>query len=363
MLKPFNTIKAYVSSAAELGRYWGKSRIVTLFRMALSRIVFGRGPPEFDKYQFASKPLSRWRDYVIEVDREALQRRVSPVRHRQVEEDKLQFWRRCVGRGLPTIPVTALVTRGEHPSVPRGVPVAGSAAELEGMLRPLAPFAGFAKPLGAGQGYGAFPFDVHGDEVTLPDGKGDIKFLFEHCARLRINTQGYLFQPRMLAHPGLRSVMPGPGLGSLRLVTFLGRDGRVEMPWVVLKSPGRGAFICHPRLGALLAPVDPETGRLGMAVGPTAELQVTRPVERHPETGARYQDVVVPEWAALKEMVVRAAREFDELPCLGWDIAVTTDGPVLIETNWKFATTGPQVALGRGLRAELQRQMDRCMRA
>lgn len=361
-MDPLETLKVYAGWARELSDYWGRPYAATLSRMLLSRLFFGRGPKEFDQFRFATRPLRQWREFVVDREREALQERASPAESRYLDEDKVQFWKRCVDHGLPTVPVTALVGRGQPVVAPQGAPVAQNVEDLERILLPMGNFAGFAKPIGAGQGYGAFPFDLQGQAVVTPDGRGDVGWFFDYLASLKINKHGYLLQPRMQAHPDLLGVMPGPGLGSIRLLTFLGRDGALDLPWAHLKVPGRGEHVSYSHDVGLIAPIDLKTGRLGTAVGRAGELAVTRPFERHPETGVRFEDVVIPEWDSIVSMVQAGTRAFQALPCLGWDVVVTTEGPLLLETNWGFGIHSTETILNRGLRRELREKLENCMR-
>ena len=38
-------------------------------------------------------------------------------------------------------------------------------------------------------------------------------------------------------------------------------------------------------------------------------------------------------WSQVKEMVLAASAHFDQLSIIGWDVALTPDGPLAIEIN------------------------------
>jgi hypothetical protein len=84
--------------------------------------------------------------------------------------------------------------------------------------------------------------------------------------------------------------------------------------------------------GGLVAGIDLQTGRLAraLAVGPGNAL-----VEHatHPDTGQRIEGVVVPGWPRLLELAAELGEAFPYLIYVGWDIAVTEGGPVVIEGN------------------------------
>ncbi len=56
-------------------------------------------------------------------------------------------------------------------------------------------------------------------------------------------------------------------------------------------------------------------------------------VERHPTTGLNLLGVQPPMWNDIVNLGKKAALAFLPSRCLGWDIAMTSAGPVLIEAN------------------------------
>jgi hypothetical protein len=70
-------------------------------------------------------------------------------------------------------------------------------------------------------------------------------------------------------------------------------------------------------------------------------------LDAHPDTGAAITGRVLPLWDEVLALAAQAHRAFADRTVIGWDIAITADGPVLIEGN-----SGPDVDL-------LQRPMRR----
>lgn len=176
----------------------------------------------------------------------------------------------------------------------------------------------------------------------------------------RIKARGYasfcwLLQQRETVHPDLREVMPGAGLGTIRIHSALAPSGDVMLRWPTLKIPAASSVSDNwqgSRGGGLLVPVDLDTGTLGHAVGRAHVGLRARLLSRHPETGGQIHGRSVPCWPDVVSVVRRAARALPGLPTLGWDIAITPRGPVIIEANWQFGFEFPQAAHRRGLRAE-----------
>jgi hypothetical protein len=80
------------------------------------------------------------------------------------------------------------------------------------------------------------------------------------------------------------------------------------------------------------APVDLMTGELGLLASDKREDALDF-FTYHPVTGARIAGVVLPEWPAVKALAQRAHAVFNDRFVIGWDIAVTPEGAVLIEGN------------------------------
>lgn len=80
------------------------------------------------------------------------------------------------------------------------------------------------------------------------------------------------------------------------------------------------------------APVDLATGDLGWLSSDKREDALDF-FEFHPVTGARIAGAMLPEWPEVKALALRAHNVFNDRFVIGWDIAVTPSGPVLIEGN------------------------------
>jgi len=82
-------------------------------------------------------------------------------------------------------------------------------------------------------------------------------------------------------------------------------------------------------VAGILCSIEPESGRVRQAA-----LLGGEPVDRHPDTGTRIIDASLPYWQESVALVLRAhAAAFARFPFLGWDIALTPNGPLLLETN------------------------------
>lgn len=147
-----------------------------------------------------------------------------------------------------------------------------------------------------------------------------------------------LVQPCLRNHRDLLPLTPG-ALCTLRILTYRtpGESARVLLASYRLAIGDAPADNFH--FGGMMAPVDLATGRLGVAV--RREGRVLVPVERHPDTGAVIAGWQMPFWPEALALAARALDAARRVPLIGWDVAITDDGPVLIEAN---AASNPDIA-------------------
>ena len=53
----------------------------------------------------------------------------------------------------------------------------------------------------------------------------------------------------------------------------------------------------------------------------------------HPLTGIKIRGFQIPRWKEVLELIDKSARKFPQVRHIGWDIAITKEGPVIIEAN------------------------------
>ncbi len=127
----------------------------------------------------------------------------------------------------------------------------------------------------------------------------------------------------------------GP-LCTFRVATFLGRDGRAAVYGVLFKMPTTSVDVDNVYQGGLACCLDAATGRL--AAGLDANDGV---FASHPVSGAPIEGATIPRW---RDVVALACAAQERLPVpwtVGWDLALTPDGPVLIEGNPRW--NGPEM--------------------
>jgi hypothetical protein len=154
----------------------------------------------------------------------------------------------------------------------------------------------------------------------------------------------YILQERLRPHPVLAAFV-GPTVCCVRAQTFIARDGSARLLAAVFKlQPGR-VGVDHLVYGAVGCWVDPETGVLGRGRTRDSLADVTTV----PGTDRSFVGFQLPHWPEVKAVALRAAAAFPWARAIGWDIAITDRGPVLLEGNPAWSATLIQLPAPGGL--------------
>ena len=176
-----------------------------------------------------------------------------------------------------------------------------------------------------------------GEKITLSSVLGRDALIFESIVH----------QTRQFAAFNESSV------NTVRFMTTLYPDGSAKVIAVWMKFGRKGKCVDNAGSGGNVdAAVDIETGRI-YNVMQFDGWRKAKVVERHPDNGSQLNGVVIENWEAIKEDVKRFQQAFPYCKAAGWDIAITDEGPVVIEVNDFWDRTG-QYFIRRGWRDEIR---------
>ncbi|TMV15219.1 sugar-transfer associated ATP-grasp domain-containing protein [Arenibacterium halophilum] len=160
-------------------------------------------------------------------------------------------------------------------------------------------------------------------------------------------ANGYLLQTALEQHPAMAAIT-GKAVGSLRIVTVR-QNTMPEVLYSLWKIPAPKAMSDNFwQDGSMIAPVDALTGQVGQCRIGTGLKAAD--IDDHPVSGARITGFEVPHWEAARALVTEAHALFPEFGVIGWDVAMTPDGPAIIECNDNPFHMLYQLAYGRGIR-------------
>lgn len=153
-------------------------------------------------------------------------------------------------------------------------------------------------------------------------------------AHEQLGDNPWLIQPRLRNADAWLPFTPG-ALATARIIT--GRTNANAAPMLIggyLRMPRTGAVADNLCLGGIGALLDLTSHRMG--AGHTYQ-DCFDEFQFHPDTGGRIAGVELPGFSDLAALVLRAHAAAGSWASIGWDVALSRNGPVLIEANLHWA--------------------------
>ncbi|MFA7605230.1 MAG: sugar-transfer associated ATP-grasp domain-containing protein [Rhodocyclaceae bacterium] len=266
----------------------------------------------------------------------AFQARCSPRGHAALLEDKEVFHRYATAIGMP-LPELVGFLSGEV--LRSGLPLDDGEQDAALHTR-LTHFEGrevLIKPSNGVYGRGIECFSVrngllHQDRQSLS--------LAQLAARLPAGSR-YIMQERLYNHPFITHLTGLQTLQTLRVVTALPRRPAhrariVSAAWRSVVRNDLADNFNYGHNGTLRAQLDPDSGRILRVVRAHPSGFGMEDVEHHPVTGQRLTGEYLPDWACVSAMLSDRAALFHPIRLVGWDVALTAEGPRVLEGNFWF---------------------------
>lgn len=145
----------------------------------------------------------------------------------------------------------------------------------------------------------------------------------------------YVLQERVIQHPEMNVLWDG-AINTCRVCTLY--DGKnVSILSAVLRVGTKASRpVDNWAHGGISVGVH-EDGRL-------VDFGVYKPgyggrAYEHPDTGVKFCEFIIPEYEEVKKLCIKAHLLMREIPAIGWDIAITPNGPLIIEgnDNWEIS--------------------------
>ena len=162
-------------------------------------------------------------------------------------------------------------------------------------------------------------------------GKGIEKYEYINDEESKIVYSSLLFKKQLLVeqcikqHPDMNKLY-NKSVNTLRMFTFY-KDGQAYFLQAILKV-GNGGVVDNFSIGGMYTYVDDEGTVYAEAID-----QMDNKYYKHPISNETIVGFKVPMFKEAVGMVKEAAKVVPEMEYIGWDVAISEDGPVLVEGN------------------------------
>ena len=189
-----------------------------------------------------------------------------------------------------------------------------------------------------------------------------------------LNNEEYIIEELIKQHNKLDKLNPY-SINSIRIITLLCPDGNVGFLGAILRTSSTLIEVDNFTMGGIVIGINMNNGKLKKegflkyyipkdknnlkntksydSIIKNLEIMKKRKLIhpgkillKHPVTNTEFFNFKIPFWEELKDMTIKAQKIFKHIKSIGWDIAIGTYGPIIIEGNQTWGTTGMQAANG-----------------
>ena len=146
----------------------------------------------------------------------------------------------------------------------------------------------------------------------------------------------YVIQERLYSHAELARLSATEALQTVRMITLVDQVGDVHLLHAHLKVIEADKIVdtfIDGLTGNIEAPVDLESGCLKPANRISGTGTGVVAIEAHPKTKTPFEGFALPFWSQACNLVRQTALQFLPVRTVGWDVALTPRGPVIVEGN------------------------------
>lgn len=315
----------------------GEPRFRLAFRMLRFSIKHSVPPKAFYNFcLFSDQYQGCCSDFFYDHEIRGLFSKLNGFRDQVEIRDKLAFYKLCQLNQLPCVPVVTELPRGQAFSEQQLDELSASGELTQGF---------FIKPRFGAKGMGCQSWKrLDAQKWTSADGALGSATEITDAISTEALKSSLLFQPPLSSHESLAD-LSYQNICTARIVTLYRNNLDPVYFCGVLKIPRKNS---STNTSGLMSAIGFDSGLLGRAY--TYRL-VCDGMEIHPDNGAQIKGRMLPDWSSVKSLAIQAHRLFPGYLFLGWDIALTGQGPVLLEVNeyWDVLTIQRtfQTPLGR----------------
>ncbi|MBS2037090.1 hypothetical protein JST97_19030 [bacterium] len=320
-------VRAAFLAARSLGRYGsrvkqltGKTELNQAFEVVALALQHSVAAPAYYQYElFRPENWQRVEDYLFQGESDFFAHWLNRGQLHPATQNKHVFSQLMLRHGLPGLPTLALYHEGRN---------------AQGVFAPEGSF--FVKPVHGARGDSCLAWVQIGPGQFTRQDHGALQSWTEIEVELKAHSlrRALLVQARQSSHPQLSGICPG-SLGTVRYVTGRLPEGEIVHIAATLKLPWRFHEVTNNL--SLISAVELESGVLGKAWSyqPLCPGYGHHPITKFPIAGLQ-----LPDWTKVTDLATKAHQLLTNHVFLGWDIALTDAGPVLLECNagWDVLT-------------------------
>ena len=163
---------------------------------------------------------------------------------------------------------------------------------------------------------------------------------------------GYMAEEKVVQNAFMSAIHP-ESVNTIRINTVRYGD-TVEVMWPSWRVGQGKSVVDNYRSGGISLPIDKSTGKTLCAISKNGTG-----FTKHPDTGIDLVGVEIPQWEELCKQVKEMALRLTDIVFVGWDMALTDNGWVMIEANYEPDNKAWQMTSTKGIRSDFEEMKKR----
>ena len=189
-----------------------------------------------------------------------------------------------------------------------------------------------------------------GVELIKTDNRKDnLQSLFRRfIAEIKRTNEAIILEELVVQHERL-SCLNASSVNTVRCITLKTKNS-IVVPFCFMKIGRNGSFIDNGGAGGLLVGIDEKKGILNTDA--IDEFGIV--YKQHPDSNIIFKGYKLPAWKQLISICTRMADDCKSANWIGWDMAYTNQGWLVIEGNGVTEVIGPQSTAQKGIRNKFE---------
>ena len=273
--------------------------------------------------------------YISRKNLTKLQEAINPVSWAPLLKDKSIFYRYCMALGVP-IPKLYAVFLKKTAGWSYDGSVLTSREDWKNLFDCLLPTVFVVKPAQGAYGKGLSIFCRSDKRFIDASGRAYESVDLYDALLSDPQHENFIIQEQLKNHPELIRLTGTQALQTIRFITIVGRNSQCRILHAHFK-PIIGQHLVDTFMDGLTGNVEAaislDDGFLKPANQIMANGSGPKIIPNHPKTGIPFEGFQLPLWLRTCRLVKETALKFLPIRTIGWDIALTFEGPLIVEGN------------------------------